>query len=752
MDIYLIIVVVLMALAVSDLMVGVANDAVNFLNSAVGSKAAPLFVVMIVASLGVFVGAAFSGGMMEVARKGIFHPDQFYFNEIMIIFLAVMVTDVILLDVFNTFGMPTSTTVSLVFELLGSAVAVTLIKIFQSETETILQMGKYINTEKALAIISGILVSVILAFSAGAIIQYISRLIFSFNYQKTLVYFGSVWGSLAITAIVFFMLIVGVKGASFITPEMQDWISHHTWLIIIYNFVGWIIVLQLLLWAFKINIPKIIVLVGTFALAMAFASNDLVNFVGVPLAGLKSYELFKAAPGGEAGSFLMGALAEPVKSQTWLLLVAGLVMVLTLWFSKKARTVISTTVNLSRQGKGDERFGSSTLSRAIVRSAINSNRSIVRLVPKKLIDAINSRFQVPKAEKKKAKSKEQASFDLIRASVNLVVASILIAMGTSLKLPLSTTYVTFMVAMGTSLSDRAWGRDSAVYRIQGVFLVIGGWFLTALVAFTVAFILATIIFWGGMTAIVVILVFAVFFVYRTHVLHKSRESEKEEEESEFEIEEITSASHVFEKCQSHTLKILNRVPGFFDQLVTGLATEDRAMLKQLNQDVKKFNKKTKKIKDNLNETLVNLQYDQIDTGHYYVQSVDYLREIAHSLNFMIAPSFEHIENNHAGLSVEQKDELMLVKSGLDALFKEIIQKIETKKYHDLELVISRQQELLNLIGEIRKNQIKRIKDKELQTRTSLLYLDIIAETKNMLLFSINLLKSQRDFIVELARK
>lgn len=752
MDIYLIIVIVLAALAVSDLMVGVANDAVNFLNSAVGSKSAPYWVIMIIASIGVFVGATFSGGMMEVARKGIFHPDQFYFSEIMIIFLAVMVTDVILLDVFNTFGMPTSTTVSLVFELLGAAVAVTIIKITQSETETILQMGKYINTEKALAIISGILVSVFLAFMAGAIIQYISRLIFSFNYQKTLKYFGSFWGSLAITSIIFFMLIVGVKGASFLTPEIQEWITTHTWNIIIYSFIGWTIVLQVLWWIFKINIPRIVVLVGTFALAMAFASNDLVNFVGVPLAGLKSYQNFSASPGSDPGSFLMGSLAEPVQTQTIFLLLSGLIMVLTLWFSKKARTVISTTVDLSRQGKGDERFGSSVFSRALVRSTININRSVSSVIPNSLQNWINSRFQILKADKKKAKSKEAASFDLIRASVNLVVASILIAMGTSLKLPLSTTYVTFMVAMGTSLSDRAWGRDSAVYRIQGVFLVIGGWFLTALIAFTVSFILANIIYWGGIISIVLILGLAVFFLYRTHVLHKSRETAKKEDEREFDISEITSASHVFEKCQSHTLKTLNRVPGIFDKLITGLSNEDRIMLKDLNEDVRKFNKKTKKIKDNLTETVLNLQADQIDTGHYYVQSVDYLREIAHSISFIVTPSFEHIENNHSGLNKEQIEELAILKNGIDQLFKEIIQKIETNKYHDLDLVISHQQELLAQISEIRKNQVKRIKDKELQTRTSLLFLDIIAETKNMLLFSINLLKSQRDFIVELTKK
>lgn len=752
MDIYLIIVIVLIALAISDLIVGVSNDAVNFLNSAIGSKIAPIWVIMIVASLGVLVGATFSSGLMEVARKGIFHPDQFAFSEIMIIFLAVMVTDIILLDMFNTFGMPTSTTVSIVFELLGAAVAVSVIKIYTSSTETLLDLNKYINSDKALAIITGILLSVIIAFVVGALIQYLSRLLFSFRYQKSLKYFGSLWGGLAITAITFFMLIKGAKGASFINDEMAAWINTHTWDIMIYGFIGWTVLLQLLYWLFKVSIPKIIVLVGTFALAMAFAGNDLVNFIGVPLAGLKSYQTYIATPGADPDAFLMGALAQPVQTKTYLLLLAGVVMMLTLWLSKKAKSVVATTIDLSRQGRGDERFGASPLSRSIVRTSLLVNKSITSTLPKTLVRNIDLRFQMPKVDRKSAKSKDAASFDVIRASVNLVVASILIAFGTSLKLPLSTTYVTFMVAMGTSLADRAWGRESAVYRIQGVFSVIGGWFLTALIAFTVSFIIANIIYWGGIIAIFVILLLAVYFIYRTHVLHKSRESEKKEEEKEHEIvKEITSASEVFERCQSHTVKTLSKVPAFYEQLVSGLGDENRQLLRELRKDVKKYNKKTKKIKDTVDETVIHLQADLIDTGHYYVQSVDYLREIAHCFNFMATPAFEHIDNNHEGLNDEQVKELSMLKDGIASLYSDIIRKIQSKKYDDLEQIIQKQQELLELIAEVRKNQIKRIKEKELHTRASLLFLDILAETKNLLLYSINLLKSQRDFIVEIAK-
>jgi len=753
MDIYLIIIVVLILLAASDLVVGVANDAVNFLNSAIGSKIAPMKIILIIASIGVALGATFSGGMMEVARKGMFHPDQFYFSEVMYIFLAVMISDIILLDAFNTMGLPTSTTVSIIFDLLGAAVAVSIIKIYHQPNETLLDIGKYINSEKALAVVSAILLSVIIAFTFGVIVQYISRLIFSFQYQKTLKYFGSVWGGMAITSITFFMLIKGVKGATILPSDWKEWISENPWQIVLYAFIGSTVILQIFNWLFKVNIPKIIVLSGTFALAFAFAGNDLVNFIGVPIAGLESYQIFHALPGQNPDLLLMDGLNADLKPNWIFLLLAGLVMVGTLWFSKKAHNVIATTVDLSRQGKVDERFGASLLSRSLVRSSLSMNRSVTRWLPDSVVKMVNKRFEVPKAEKKKLKGKDAPAFDVIRASVNLVVASILIAGGTSLKLPLSTTYVTFMVAMGTSLSDRAWGRDSAVYRIQGVFLVIGGWFLTALIAFTVAFIVACILYWGHIYAVVVMLILAIYFFYRTHILHQSRENEKREEENENEmISEIVGGSHVFEKCQNHAIKTLSKVPGFYEDLVKGLSEEDRGLLNELKKDVRKYNKKIKKLKDNVNETVISLQADQIDTGHYYVQSVDYMREIAHCLNFMVTPGFEHIDNNHEGLGPEQKKELSVLNDGIKELFNEMIEKIEKRNFGELNQIITKQQDLLTMIGELRKNQIKRIKEREIQTRRSLLYLDILAETKNLLLYSINLMKSQRDFTVELQKK
>jgi len=750
MDIYLIIIIILIAFAVADLAVGVTNDAVNFLNSAAGSKTAPMWVLLIVVSFGVILGATFSSGMMEIAQKGIFHPGQFTFSEVMIIFLAVGMADIILLDLFNTFGLPTSTTVSIIFELLGASVAISLIKMNISG-ESIVELGNYINSPKVLAIISAILISVFLGFIIGAIIQYVVRLIFTFNFVPKLKYYGGVFGGLSITAITFFMILKGAKGASFLTPEMSEWLESHTIHILLYGFIFWTVFLQLLYWIFKVPITKIVVIIGTFALAFAFAGNDLVNFIGVPLAGLASYKSFLSTPGATPDTFYMDSLSRAVTTDTIYLVIAGVIMALTLWFSKKARTVIATEVNLARQGSGYERFGASALSRSVVRGIIKLNKSFSEKIPKRIQNRIDKRFEIPKTIYSSVKTKDLPSFDELRASVNLMVSSVLIALGTSLKLPLSTTYITFMVAMGTSLSDRAWGRDSAVYRVQGVFSVIGGWFLTAVLAFFIALIIAIVIYFGGIVAIGVIVILVLLFVYRTYKLHRTMEKERTDNAIEHEIEEIISASVVFEKCISLTVNALEKVPDFYRQLFKGITEEDRNSLKELKKEIKKFNKKTKRIKDNVSETVTHLQIDQIDTGHYYVQSVDYLREIAHCLNYMANPAYEHIDNNHTGLDEFQQQEFEAIYSGISELYKDIIVKIQTKKYSDLDQIILKQQEILQLISESRINQVKRLKEKQLHTRVSLLYFDLLAETKNLLLYSINLLKSQRDFRSEILR-
>jgi phosphate/sulfate permease len=478
MDLYLFAIIILAGLAVFDLMVGVSNDAANFLNSSIGSRVAPRHIIMIVASLGILAGVTFSSGMMEVARKGIFHPKYFLMPELITIFLAVMLTDVLLLDLFNTFGLPTSTTVSIVFELLGAAVAVSLAKIYMAG-DSYVTLIKYINTGKALAIIMGILFSVVIAFFFGVVAQFATRLLFTFDYKKRLKRYGGIWGGLALSVITYFILIKGAKGTSFLTPEAVFWIKTNAWTILSVSFLFFAVLFQLLTLFTKINVLKPIVLMGTFALAMAFAGNDLVNFIGVPLAGMSAYSV--ASDTGNLLTATMEALQKPVQSNTFLLLIAGAIMVATLCLSRKARTVQKTEVTLGRQDEGIEFFGSSMFSRIILRMVFAVSDFVRILIPASLKKTISGRFHRRAYPITPVVDERPPSFDLLRASVNLITASVIISFATSLKLPLSTTYVTFMVAMGTSLSDQAWGRESAVYRVTGVITVVGGWFFTAFI-------------------------------------------------------------------------------------------------------------------------------------------------------------------------------------------------------------------------------------------------------------------------------
>ncbi len=748
-SIYLVFVIILFFLAASDLMVGVANDAVNFLNSAVGAKAASFKTILVVASVGVMVGATFSSGLMEIARKGLFYPGQFSFSEVIIIFLAVMITDVILLDLFNTFGLPTSTTVSIVFELLGASVAVAVIKISGSD-HTIAEIGQYINTAKALAIIAGILVSVAIAFSFGTLIQYITRVLFTFNIRYNLKYYAAIWGGLAITGITYFMLIKGAKGASFMTKEHLEFIHEHTSVILLISFASWTILMQLCMLLFRLNVLKLIVLTGTFALAMAFAGNDLVNFIGVPLAGLKAYQLFVAAPGADPDTFLMTGLADDVKTETWMLLIAGVIMAITLWTSKKARTVIETSVDLSRQGEGAERFNSSILSRNLVRGTRNMASAIDRHTPSKISKWLESRFDPPD-KITIDQMPAGAAFDMLRASVNLVVASMLIALGTSLKLPLSTTYVTFMVAMGTSLSDRAWGRESAVYRITGVLSVIGGWFFTALAAFVVSLIAAVILFYGGMVATLALLGLTGFLIYRTHRIHVRRANDRIAEDLENSITDEFGTETLFHKCSLTIQQVLENSLFVFKEALMGLMDEDRRILKSAKNGSDALNAATKRLKLHISPTLANLKDESIESGHFYVQSIDYLREINHCVSFIAIPSYEYVENNHKPLIPLQIEELSRLIGEMSILYSEIMRMLQAKNFEDFDIVVERQHNVQQIIEETRKKQIKRIKNSETGTRNSILYLNILHEVKNLSLFVVNLLKSSRDFEIS-ARK
>jgi len=736
---YLIVVVILLLLAASDLFVGVANDAVNFLNSSIGSRVAPRHWILLVASLGVIIGAVFSSGMMEVARKGVFYPQNFYMDEIMIIFLAVMITDVIVLDFFNSFGLPTSTTVSLVFELLGSAVAVSIYKLLGND-ESLSNLGNYINSDKALAIISAILVSVVVAFITGAIIQYIARLLFTFNYKKSIKYAGSIWGGIALTAITYFIVMKGVQGASIISAELITYIKEHTLIILASSFVFWTIIFQVLISVFKLNILRFIVLVGTFALALSFAGNDLVNFIGVSMAGLKSYQILQANPGVSPDQLSMQDLAGEVSTDSIYLFIAGIIMVVTLWTSRKSKTVTETEVGLARQDSGVEQFGSTHFSRTLVRVVRVFGKSVKKVVPESLSTVIAKRFDTTKGPVYDNPN-DAPAFDLIRASVNLVVSSILISSATSLKLPLSTTYVTFMVAMGTSLSDKAWGRESAVYRITGVLTVISGWFFTAFVTFTAAFLIATILFYGKIPGLVIVLSIAVGLLIKSHVIHRKKADSKKAE-----MDYIASDDSIVKKCSNEVNKCLNDVVNTFTHTIEGLTNEDRKLLRQVNKDVEELNVEAKKLKYNVYKVLKQLEADSVETGHYYIQVIDYLREIAHSLTFVTNPSLQHIENQHKGLNKTQATELSQLSSLISGFFAGIMIMVRDNNYEGVKAAINRQREILEMINELRKKQVKRIKVGETGTRNSILYLGLLNEIKNIMLQTVNLVKAQRDFI------
>jgi phosphate/sulfate permease len=734
---YLIIVVVLFALAISDLVVGVSNDAVNFLNSAIGSKAAPFKVIMAVAAAGIMVGATFSNGMMEVARKGIFHPDMFYFNEIMIIFLAVMLTDIILLDLFNTFALPTSTTVSIVFELLGAAVAVSIVKISKA-AGSISELSSFINTDRALGIISSIFLSVIIAFTFGALIQWLVRSFFSFNVKKTLKYWGGIWGGIALSGILYFLLIKGAKSASFMKDETVFWILNNQFKIILFSFIGGAVIFQIILLFTRVNILKIIVLFGTFALAMAFAGNDLVNFIGVPLAGFESFKAFSAS-GSEPGGLIMEILKEPVRTPTLFLLIAGAVMALTLRYSKKARSVTATSIDLSRQGEGSERFESSAMARLIVRWAIDSSIFFSKITPKKVQLFFNKRF-----EKQEKDNEEGLAFDLVRASVNLVVASILISVGTSLKLPLSTTYVTFMVAMGTSLSDKAWGRESAVYRISGMLTVVGGWFLTAISAFTTAFVVGILIYFGGMVMMFVLIGLAIFIVLRTHLIHKKREEASDSEK--YFREQKLSRENIIDSCSDTVTRIMIQVSKLYYLTFLNFTKEKRKQLNAVRKQVNELNNETKTLKSNVHLTIQKLNADEIESGHHYVQILDYLRETTNCLHFIVNPLYNHVDNNHPPLEGKQVEELLKFNEKMSEYFNYALTILRNNSFEHMTDLKKMRDELTESTQEMRKDQIKLLKKSGKGTKVSLVFLDVMTESKNLLLFVTNVLEAHKLFV------
>ena len=739
-NIYILMLVALGVLAIADLVVGVSNDAVNFLNSAIGSKAISFKTIMIIASLGIAFGALSSSGMMEVARKGIFVPAEFYFDEIMIIFMAVMITDILLLDFFNTLGMPTTTTVSIVFELLGAAVTMSLIKISASSTETIADLIRYINTEKATEIIFGILLSVVVAFSVGAFIQYISRLLLSFRFEEKAAWVGNLFGGIAATAITYFIFIKGLKGTSFIPDDVSEFIFTNTAIIVAISFVFWTVVSSLLNKYFKINVYKFIIIIGTFAIAMAFAGNDLVNFIGVPIAALQSYEAWSVS-GVPAESFSMEVMGSKVPTPTLLLLLAGLVMILTLWFSKKARGVLKTSIDLSSQDSVKERFQPNFLSRAIVRLSIGTSNIITAVIPKSSQRRIDRQFEKPKV--KLAKGEEAPAFDMVRAAVNLMVASILISIATSMKLPLSTTYVTFMVAMGTSLADRAWGSESAVYRVAGVLNVIGGWFFTALMAFVSAGVIAYIIFLGKGTAIAILLLVTIALLVRNYLSHKNK-GIASQDKTGLKKSESSTVQGIIAESADNISNVVSRTNKIYTDVLKGLAKQDLSKLKKCKKGIVKLDNEVEELRDNIFYFIKKLDETSVRGSSFYITILGYLTDITQSLEFISKKSYKHVNNNHKALRFNQIKDLQEINSSFEHLLVDIVSIFDSQEFERLKDVLVRKERAFSDISAMIDKQIQRTRTEESSPKNTTLYFSLLLETKDLVTALMNLIEEYHN--------
>ena len=731
-EIYTVIIVILGILAVSGLFVGVTNDAVNFLNSAIGSKAASLKVIMLVASVGIVIGVVTSSGMMEVARSGMFSPGLFTFHEVMMLYLGVMFANVILLGLYNSLGLPTSTTVSLIFCLLGSAVAVSIYKISNDPSIDITSLGEFINTSRAMGVVSAILLSVVIAFTCGSIVMYVSRMIFTFRYTAIFRRFGSLWCGAALTAVIYFAVFKGLKsllaGNDFI--RMVD--DH----LLMALFVCWAVCSLLLFFIqrFKVNILRITILSGVFALALAFAGNDLVNFIGVPVAGFDAYGIARET--GDTG-MLMTALNENVPANMSILLTAGIIMIVALWSSKRAiLRVTQTELSLSTQGEeGQMQYDSSAFSRTIVRAALNINAGIERVVPERMREAIARRFEFEDVEH------SGSPYDMIRATVNLTTSALLIALATSLKLPLSTTYVCFMVAMGSSLADRAWGRESAVYRISGVMTVVAGWFVTALGGFLIALAVGLALIYGGTVMFAIVTVLCGWILYRSKLSKKARSRGADETP----VAATTNADIISDLREEvcHTMECATKI---YDHTLIAVMKENRKVLRDMVKEANDLFYKSREHKYTLLPTLKRLQTGDVNTAHYYVQVVDYLNEMTKALMHITRPAFEHIDNNHEGLSKEQVRDLMAINDDVESIYRQINTMLRTGDFSDIEMVLTMRDQLFETIADKIKTELTRINEARSNTKASMLYLTILNETKNMVLQSRNLLKSQQYFL------
>jgi phosphate/sulfate permease len=748
-NIYLYMIIALAILAIADLVVGVSNDAVNFLNSAIGSKAISFRTIMIVASAGVAVGAVFSSGMMEVARKGIFNPGEFMFNEIMIIFMAVMITDILLLDFFNSIGMPTSTTVSIVFELLGAAVAIALIKI-GNDGGNFEDIVGYINTSKATQIIFGILLSVVVAFSIGALVQWFSRLLLSYNFEKKAAWVGALFGGMAITAISYFIFMKGLKGTAYAGQSfdilgggtMKDFLEHQVLYIIVVSLAFWSFFSYALIAFFKTNIYKLIIIIGTFALALAFAGNDLVNFIGVPIAAYNAFEQWTLS-GLPATEFPMDVLAEKVPTNNLLLFGAGMIMVLTLWFSTKAKNVVKTSLDLSSQGATKERFEPNFLSRGFVRVAVGLSQFSAYVLPKTWQAVIEKQFEAPVILLPKDKKYELPAFDMVRAAVNLMVAAVLISIATSYKLPLSTTYVTFMVAMGSSLADRAWGAESAVYRVAGVINVIGGWFFTAFSAFSAAALVAYLLNLNLNVMFPILLVTAFGLLIRSSLAHNKKAKESKAEDSLTKAES-SSVQGVIQESAANIANVVKRGNKIYTNAIKGLATQDLALLKKNKKQVVKLSDEIDELRDNIFYFIKNLDESSVGASDFYINILGYLQDMTQSLEYISKVSHKHVNNNHNKLKFSQIKELKEVDDKMELLFNNIQAAFDSRSFEKIGAILNDKSDVYNLVKEKIKKQVARTRTEESSPKNTTLYFSLLLETKDLLNATMNLLEEYHN--------
>ncbi|WP_347923084.1 inorganic phosphate transporter [Pontimicrobium sp. SW4] len=748
-NIYLFMIIALALLAIADLVVGVSNDAVNFLNSAIGSKAISFKTIMIVASIGVAVGAVFSSGMMEVARKGIFNPGEFMFNEIMIIFMAVMITDILLLDFFNTVGMPTSTTVSIVFELLGAAVAMALIKIGY-EGGNFSDVINYINTSKASQIIFGILLSVVVAFSIGAIVQWFSRVLLSYDFEKKANWVGALFGGIALTAITYFIFMKGLKGTSYAKESfdilgggtMANFLETQVLPIVLISAIFWSLLSYALIAFARTNIYKLIIIVGTFALALAFAGNDLVNFIGVPVAAYNAF-LEWSASGIPATEFPMNVLAEKVPTNNLLLFGAGMVMVLTLWFSTKAKGVVKTSLDLSSQGETKERFQPNSLSRGFVRLAMGAQQILDYVLPESMQTKIEKQFETPVIKLSKDKVHELPAFDLVRAAVNLMVAAVLISIATSYKLPLSTTYVTFMVAMGTSLADRAWGAESAVYRVAGVLNVIGGWFFTALIAFSAAALVAYLLNLNLPLMFPLLLVAAFGLIIRNYISHNKKTKEVKAEDS-LTRAESSSVQGVIQESAKNIANVVKRTNRIYSNAIVGLARQDLALLKKSKNQVVKLTAEIDDLRDNIFYFIKNLDESSVEASGFYINILSHLQDMSQSLEYIAKVCHKHINNNHKKLKFNQIKELKEIDDKLEILFGDTEKAFKSGSFEEIGAIISEKKEVYDLVKDKIRKQVTRTRTEESSPKNTTLYFSVLIETKDLMNATMNLLEEYHD--------